>query len=173
MDWSKTQFDYADLIGKDGEDVGFSRFYSSNISLKTESFLRAGGFDEEFDYYYEDLDLGWRLSQQGLQLIYSPGALGRHLHSYDWALLERRFEGIARGERLMAAKHDWFEPFFLQRIEEALSGPPATALWTHIVDIVPSRAKRLRSVAEDRANRWYYRRLGPSFLQAWEAAGTS
>jgi GT2 family glycosyltransferase len=169
MDWSRTQFDYVSLADLDGQDVGFGRFYSSNVSLKTEFFLRVGGFDEDFTYYYEDLDLGWRLSQLGLSLIYTPAALGHHLHSYDWESLRRRFAGIAAGERLMAAKHEWFEPFFRRRVEAALAEPPTSILWTHLVDLIPPSVSKLRRVAEDRANRHYHRRLAPAFLHAWNA----
>src|SRR5207245_841972 len=58
MDWSSSQFDYRNITTR---DAGWGRFYSSNVSIKRRFFLEAGGFDEEFTYYYEDLDLAWRL----------------------------------------------------------------------------------------------------------------
>lgn len=173
MDWSRTQFEYANLADLDGQDVGFSRFYSSNVSLRTDFLLDVGGFDEDFIYYYEDLDLGWRLGQRGLRLIYARAAGGQHLHNHNWKSIERRFEGIARGERLMAAKHDWFVPFFRDRVETALGQPPTSRLWASLVELLPASTPKLRSVAEDRANRYYYRRLAPAFLRAWEAGARS
>ena len=99
LDWSGTQFDYRWISG---EDAGFGRFYSCNVSLKRRFFQSAGGFDESFTYYYEDLDCGYRLGQKGMQLHYEPMARTFHLHRYDWNGLERRFRGVAIGEHHMA-----------------------------------------------------------------------
>ena len=121
LDWSGTQFDYRWIAG---EDAGFGRFYSCNVSLKRQFFLSAGGFDESFTYYYEDLDCGYRLGQKGMQLHYEPAACTAHLHRYDWEALERRFRGVAIGEHHMAGLHPWFSPFFLARIRTAIDGSP-------------------------------------------------
>ncbi len=42
----------------------------------------AGGFDEEYFAYYEDLDLGWRMWVMGHEIHYVPSALCRHRHSH-------------------------------------------------------------------------------------------
>jgi GT2 family glycosyltransferase len=42
----------------------------------------AGGFDEEYFAYYEDLDLGWRLWVLGHEIHYVPSALCHHHHSH-------------------------------------------------------------------------------------------
>lgn len=168
LSWSGSQFDYRALVGHDSEDVGFGRFYSCNVSLDRAFFLDAGGFDEAFTFCYEDLDCGWRLHQAGLRLLYEPQARALHLHTYDWAGLQARFEAVAEGERLMAAKHDWFTPFFRQRVERAAARPRVSGLWPRLVDWVPTRATRLRRAAEARADTWYYQRLAPSFLAAWD-----
>jgi glycosyltransferase involved in cell wall biosynthesis len=170
LDWSRAQFDYRGFQDRPGETVGFGRFYSCNVSLKRELFLAAGGFDEDFVYYYEDLDCGWRLEQRGMQLIYEPGAVARHLHAYDWAAVVRRYQLGAAGERLMAAKHEWFEPFFLMRARQAADGPWPLPLWPLLVDRVPERWERLRRGAERRADRWYWRRLAPTYMDAWGRA---
>src|SRR5207244_8441894 len=41
MDRSGTQFDYANIAG---DEAGFGRFYSCNVSLKRDFFLAVGGF---------------------------------------------------------------------------------------------------------------------------------
>lgn len=51
------------------------------MACDAEVFLSAGGFDEEFFAYYEDLDLGWRLWVLGHEVHYVPAAVGHHLHS--------------------------------------------------------------------------------------------
>ncbi len=165
MDWSGTQFDYHNITGV---DAGFGRFYSCNVSLKRGFFVGAGGFDEDFVYYYEDLDCGWRLSRKGLRLLYEPAAVAHHLHALNWPGIVSRFQGVARGERLMSSKHAWFEPFFARRVQGALRRPPTSRLWPRVVDQIPSALTPLRRAAERKANLWYYRRLGPYFIDAWE-----
>lgn len=173
LDWSCALFDYAQLEQQDDDDAGWSRFYSSNVSLKRELFVRTGGFDPAFVYDYEDLDFGWRLGELGMRLLYERGAVARHLHPYDWATLERRYASHAAGEQLMATKHDWFEPWFHGQIERALRQPHASKLWPAVVDLVPRRPARLRRAAEQRADRHYLQRLAPAFLAAWDAAARS
>ncbi|MHB8670310.1 MAG: glycosyltransferase [Acidimicrobiales bacterium] len=161
LDWSGTQFEFASIAGK---EAGFGHFYSCNVSLKRSLFLAAGGFDEDFTYYYEDLDLGWRLAERGLRLAYEPDARANHLHDYDWPGLEQRVRGLAQGERLMARKHAWFEPHFAERARRALVQRRVGAWWPLLadrVDIGPVR--RL-------GDRWYWQQLGPTFLDAWDGA---
>ena len=167
MDWSGTQFDYGSI---DGEEAGFGRFYSCNVSLKRSFFLDAGGFDEAFAFYYEDLDCGWRLGERGMRLLYAPEARVQHLHSYDLARVERRFAGIAEGERQMAAKHPWFEPYYRQRVRRAMNAPPASRWWPVVADVVPASLGPLRRPLERRADRWYHQQVGPAFRAAWDGA---
>jgi GT2 family glycosyltransferase len=172
LDWSCALFDYHQLELQPAEDAEWPRFYSSNVSLKRDFFLSADGFDREFTYDYEDLDMGWRLGRLGMRLLYERDAVVEHLHPYDWLLLERRYRTHAIGERLMAAKHDWFKPWFHGQVQAALRGPPASRLWALAVDAVPRRPARLRGAVERRADRHYLQRLAPSFLAAWEEGQT-
>jgi glycosyltransferase involved in cell wall biosynthesis len=165
MDWSGTQFDYH---GIEGDVAGFGRFYSSNISLKRELFNEVHGFDEDFVYYYEDLDMGWRLDQAGMVLLYERDAIAHHLHRLRWPDVLRRFQGIAPGERMMAKKHDWFEPWFARRARASASRRPVSGIWPLSVELVPRNLTAVRSVAERRADTWYYQHLAPYFFDAWE-----
>jgi GT2 family glycosyltransferase len=172
LDWSCALFDYHQLELQRADDAEWPRFYSSNVSLKRDFFLSAGGFDREFTYDYEDLDIGWRLGRLGMRLLYERDAVVEHLHPYDWPLLEGRYRSHAIGERLMAAKHDWFKPWFHGQVQAALREPAASRLWTLLVDGVPRRPARLRRAVEKRADRHYLQRLAPSFLTAWEEGQT-
>lgn len=164
LEWSDTQFDFRNI---DGDEPGFGRFYSCNVSLRRRLFLDAGGFDEDFVFDYEDLDLAWRLQERGMRLIYEPAALALHVHGYDWSALERRFATRAVGERLMAAKHPWFSPFYASRIHHAEGEPRVSRIWPSLVGRLPPGP--LRRVAHARADRWYFSRLARPFLDAWEA----
>ncbi|HET8626929.1 MAG TPA: glycosyltransferase [Thermomicrobiales bacterium] len=72
-------FDY-DLIA-DPEDATFRCFYTANVSAARADLLAVGGFDERFPAAaYEDIELGYRLTQAGVRLVYEPAALIHHLH---------------------------------------------------------------------------------------------
>jgi GT2 family glycosyltransferase len=169
LDWSGALFDYRLLELQGDEDAGWSRFYSSNVSLKRALFSAAGGFDPDFRFDYEDLDLAWRLGRSGMRLLYEPDARVRHLHPYDWDAVRRRYESRAEAEQLMASKHDWFEPWFRGQIERAAGERRASRLWPLVVDLVPGRPRRVRAAVEHRANRYYLQRLAPAFTSAWDA----
>lgn len=47
--------------------------------LPRQEFLAAGGFDEDYFAYQEDVDLGFRLRLRGLRCICVPSALVRHV----------------------------------------------------------------------------------------------
>ncbi len=206
LDWSGSQFDYDNIERErtdgterertDGlsQDIGFGRFYSCNVSLKKVLFDSVGGFDESFVFYYEDLDLGWRLSEVGLRLYYQPEAVARHLHSYDWESIERRFRGIALGERLMTRLRPEFVPFFYQRAVEsrrpnqdgtrAATGPSAAvrskidgaaeravgALAIRATERIPTRLSSLEPAVRRLADRSYRSRLAGPFLYSWNRA---
>lgn len=172
LDWSGSQFDYRALAESGVEDAGFGRFYAGNLSLKRDAFRATGGFDPDFGTAdYEDLDLGWRLHERGSRLRYERRAIAHHLHRYDWSEIERRYENRARAERLMLAKHDWFEPWFYNRIRFYASQPPASGIWPLLADRFPERPRRITAWTRERANRRYHQRLAPAFLRAWEEAG--
>jgi GT2 family glycosyltransferase len=173
LDWSGALFDYQALEAQGDDEAGWSRFYSSNVSLKRDLFEAAGGFDPDFTFDYEDLDFAWRLREHGMRLRYEPGAVVQHLHPYDWAAVQRRYESRAGAERLMMAKHDWFRPWFHDQLEAAAREPPASRLWTLAVDRTPRRPARLRGAVERRADRHYRQRLAPSFMAAWERSLTA
>lgn len=55
-------------------------------------FLDTGGFDDDFFAYFEDVDLGWRLSVLGHRIVLAPKAVTYHrLHgtSGAWAIAPR------------------------------------------------------------------------------------
>lgn len=170
LDWSGALFDYRLLERQGDEEAGWTRFYSSNVSLKRELFLASGGFDPDFVFDYEDLDLGWRLGEHGIHLLYEPSAVAQHVHPYDWRAVIRRYESRAGAEQLMMRKHDWFRPWFHGQIEQAAREPRASRLWPLTVDRVPQRPARVRRAFERRANRYYLQRLAPAFLTAWATA---
>lgn len=172
LEWSGALFDFPVESFSQPRNAGWERFYSCNVSLKRDFFVAAGGFDSDFAFDYEDLDLGWRLGQRGLRLLYEPEALVHHLHRYDWASLKRRYASRAVAERLMMAKHDWFVPWFYNQLTSAEREPAASPLWAVAARFVPRRAEAIRSKVQKRADRHYRQQLAPVFLSAWNASGS-
>lgn len=64
---------------KDGAILDYKHFCTANLSLKRRFMLDKGMFDEVFRQFYDDVELGFRLEQQGLQIVLDKGALGYHL----------------------------------------------------------------------------------------------
>ena len=48
------------------------------MMIRREVFWQAGGFDEDYVAYYEDIDLGWRLWLLGHRILFIPGAIVHH-----------------------------------------------------------------------------------------------
>jgi GT2 family glycosyltransferase/2-polyprenyl-3-methyl-5-hydroxy-6-metoxy-1,4-benzoquinol methylase len=186
LDWSGAQFDYDALNGEYATlerrrhdvlagmdpaatrvDAGFGRFYTSNVSLKRELFEE---FDPDFRFGYEDIDLGYRLSVKGMVLRYEPRAVVLHLHANTISALRGRFELVGAGEKIMAAKHDWFKPVFHERFTRLGGGPRVSPVWARIHDHVPRSIERLWWPVHARAERYYHQELAESFFTGWDRA---
>ncbi len=88
------QFGYAFM--HDGEDVPYTCFYTSNISVPRD-VLGAQPFDPAFRVYgWEDVELGYRLSLAGLRIVYAASARAVHHHAMDFTSLYRRQIAVGR-----------------------------------------------------------------------------
>ena len=82
------QFGYRYM--KDGDDVPYTCFYTSNVSLPR-AVLGPRPFDPEFRTYgWEDVEVGYRLNKRGLRIVYNRQAHARHLHPMDLKDFYRR-----------------------------------------------------------------------------------
>ena len=99
------QFDYRSLC--DQQEVPFDRFYTSNVSWKralTADLEQI--FSEAFRYAaYEDVELGYRLSQRGLKLRYLADAVGYHLHPMTARSFFERMRRVGSMRTVLAAMH--------------------------------------------------------------------
>ncbi|HEY8467041.1 MAG TPA: glycosyltransferase [Solirubrobacterales bacterium] len=93
------QFGYARL--SPDRPVAPENFWTSNISVKRELLVAAGGFDEGFPgAACEDAELGLRLAREhGLRLRYLPAALVLHFHPTDLARTLARMRVIGTSYR--------------------------------------------------------------------------
>ena len=58
-------------------EAGPNNLYSGNFSILREHLLEVGGFNEKFTRQ-EDVELGYRLSQKGMNFCFNPRANGIH-----------------------------------------------------------------------------------------------
>ncbi|HSR68943.1 MAG TPA: glycosyltransferase [Acidobacteriota bacterium] len=103
-------------IIEDPEDVPFNFFYTSNVSLPRRFFIESGGFDEDFqEYGWEDIELSWRLKQQGMRLVYQPRAVARHHHPTSLESFLRRQRKVGYSAWTFHLKHPEMEEFLNTR----------------------------------------------------------
>lgn len=96
------QFAYQKL--KENQPASFWFFYTSNLSLK-KMLLEKNKFDTDFKSYgWEDIELGYRLIKQGLQLIYKSKALAYHDHFTDESSLKKRMFSVGKSAHLFQKK---------------------------------------------------------------------
>jgi len=69
----------------DGEPLPFP--CGGNMAVRRRDWERAGGFDRELFAYFEDVELGWRLTAMGRGVIAAPAAVARHRGSATSARL--------------------------------------------------------------------------------------
>lgn len=76
------QFGFAGLLPYQLTD--FRHFYTSNISIARSELEELGEkFSLTFDKYgFEDIELGFRLSKNGVRILYDPNILVYHYHEY-------------------------------------------------------------------------------------------
>ncbi len=80
----------------EGTEVGWSAFYTYNVSAKAALLRRHGGFDEALRWH-EDIEFSARLRTDGLKVYFAPAATAKHLHPMgeaDWLRIADR-EGKA------------------------------------------------------------------------------
>ena len=55
-----------------------------SMLVRRDTFLDAGGFDEDLVAYFEDVDLGWRLALRGHRTVFAPKAVTYHRLHGTW-----------------------------------------------------------------------------------------
>jgi len=104
LSWDGTSIDFVDA-GINFEGKGFQEHFQSKELYRHQevkevvfpnggaflvtrgAFEAAGGFDEDYFAYYEDVDLGWRLRLQGQRSVVAPEAVAYHRHGASSATL--------------------------------------------------------------------------------------
>jgi GT2 family glycosyltransferase len=165
------QFDYRSLA--EGE-APWTHFYTANVSLKRVMLERIGGFDEErFPFLYEDLDVGRRMSEHGFRLLYSPAAVGEHLHQTDVEEWRGRMAATARAERRWVNAYPDMPAWFHDIFEAAERRRRVPLPLARLAARVPAGAPLIGPRAAAVADLHFRQQLAPAFLEAWHAAAQS
>jgi len=97
LNWEGSEIDFAggniNFMGfgtqksykKSTSDTNLERCFipfacGGSMLISREVFLDAGGFDEDYTFYNEDTDLGWRLWLYGYRVIFEPDSIAYHHH---------------------------------------------------------------------------------------------
>ncbi len=104
--------------------AGFRLFYTSNVSLKRRLLTKQPVlFDTDFTYpAYDDVELGYRLARQGMQLHYNPLAVTCHHHEMTPESFVCRQRNAGRMAVILAQKHPELGQGFLE-VEAILRAP--------------------------------------------------
>jgi GT2 family glycosyltransferase len=105
-------------VPKAGEELFFA--CGGNLLIRRSSFLEAGGFDESYFAYLEDVDLGWRLWSGGERVLFAPEAVVRHRSSATSDLLGLFNRGFLFERNAFLTAYKNYEPGIWERIMPAL-----------------------------------------------------
>jgi GT2 family glycosyltransferase len=105
-------------------------FYCANVSLKRDLLRAVGGFDERFPFAaVEDVELGARLDEAGVELDYHPELVVAHDHPTTLAKSLVRVERVGQSAALYGTVHP-------ERPHPDLR-PPAGLGWSLLMAIRP------------------------------------
>jgi glycosyltransferase involved in cell wall biosynthesis len=98
------QFGYGMI--EDTESVPFNFFYTSNISLPRRLLVEAGLFDTTFPHAaWEDIEIAYRLTKNGMKILYRPEAVARHYHDITFRSFRRRQEKSGEAAAIFFERH--------------------------------------------------------------------
>ncbi|GEM_PF-2010667 len=110
---------FAYYLIKDPLNVPPQFLYAPNFSVRRSILLAVGLFDEAFEFGSQDTDLGIRLVQQGVRIVYNKNAIGYHNHPI-------RFEQFFRRQEMAGAS-------LVRLIEKYPDFEDRVAMWDHVV----------------------------------------
>jgi GT2 family glycosyltransferase len=101
-----------------GDELPFA--CGGNMLVRRRSFLEAGGFDESYFAYLEDVDLGWRLWSGGERVTFVPDAVVHHRSSATSDLLGLYNRGFLFERNAFLTAYKNYEPGVWEKMMPAL-----------------------------------------------------
>jgi len=97
------------------------------------AFLEAGGFDEAFFMYHEDVDLGWRLWQLGGRSVTAPAAVAYHRFGASSSKSGDLRERLGERNNIRALLKNYPAGRAVSNLGRLLSQPRPPALWWRLL----------------------------------------
>ncbi len=91
-----------------------------NMIVRRDAFLAAGGFDEGYFAYLEDVDLGWRLWAGGERVLFEPRAVVHHRSMGTSELLGRANRGFLFERNAFLTAYKNYEADLWRRLAPAI-----------------------------------------------------
>jgi glycosyltransferase involved in cell wall biosynthesis len=155
-------FAYSELAGRHGQVVPWRYFWSMNLSLPRSLMLERNlVFHEDWaEIGHEDVELGYRWHQAGLELVYEAEAWGEHYHPHTLESACRLQASVGRGLRDLEVLIP--EPDLLERygVLSLRNRPAAVARQL-------ARTVLFNRVTVPAATRWLVSRSANSGLTRW------
>ncbi|MBU0999517.1 glycosyltransferase family 2 protein [Patescibacteria group bacterium] len=96
-------FNYSAIADKN--NVNWRYFYTSNVSVSKDLLEKIGLFDEEFIYAaYEDSELAYRMSKQGMKMVFNKEAIAYHNHLTNFKSYQRTMINKGKSLAILAKK---------------------------------------------------------------------
>lgn len=166
MHWVEdgVQFDYGSI----GDQAQWWHLYSCNASVKRSLLERVDGFDEvNFPFGYEDLDLGRRMSEHGIEVTFDEKAIGDHLVPITLEGFENRMPRIAESEWMWIHRWPEFPPFFRNKVVLREDEPRARGRGVKLILRIPRGVPVIGEYIWKSADAYYLQRLAPHFMKVW------
>ncbi|MAG56265.1 MAG: hypothetical protein CMJ83_08250 [Planctomycetes bacterium] len=155
MQHSTLLFEY--LAMKAGGTYGWRFFYTCNLSLPKASVDAVGGFDESFRHAIcEDTELGVRLDDAGVPLLYDPRIRSWHDHDMDHQRYRRRSALLGHYRLHFVDRHPHMAGRFLGGEREGFNRDAWLLIRLKTEEIAPEIPDLLLDLkaAEERARAW-------------------
>jgi glycosyltransferase involved in cell wall biosynthesis len=125
-------------------------FLTGNASARRADLLHAGGFDESFTGYgHEDLELGYRLQRNGVEILYEPRAVNYHCQDVAYGDQKEKMRLAGRSTARFYRKHPHFEVMLkLGMTPISLGAHSLLTRLPHLLGYIDRRAESSRLARE-------------------------
>jgi glycosyltransferase involved in cell wall biosynthesis len=132
-------------------------FLTGNASARRVDLLRSGCFDESFTGYgHEDLELGYRLQQLGIEILYEPNAVNYHCQAVAYDDQKEKMRLAGRSTARFYNKHPHLEvKLKLGMTPVSLGAHTLLTRWPQVLGYIDRQAGRSR-LARELLLQYYY-----------------
>lgn len=168
-------------VGQYDKSVEVFATYSAAMLMRKDVFEKVGGFNADFGFHYEEIDLSWRVRLLGYKILYVPSAVVYHKTGGTKTEYTERSKFYIEKNRLRTMLQNYglvmlfgsIPIYLLLKLLEfslylvVLKADVAKAIGLAILDNI----KRLPRILEDRARVQKMRRVGDEAIRKYLAGG--